>query len=234
MIYIVHGDDTPKSRALIVNQQNKLGVQTKTEVGISSASPSQLLDIVSSGSLFGELPFVVFDISDAGRKNVDDYVEIFKKIPQKSTLIVYSTRSLSNANAFIKAAPALGAKVIKNDKVPDSDIFKFLDALGEKNRKLAYRELSRLENEGKDEIYILTMLQYLIRNLAYISLDSPMAKSMNPYIKNKMAGHAKNFSGNEIVEIYDTLYLLEKQVKTGETDQSVVITMAVENVLNSK
>lgn len=57
MIYIVHGDDYPKSRKLIINQQKKLAMGLKTERDVSDITPKELYEIACSFDIFGNAPF---------------------------------------------------------------------------------------------------------------------------------------------------------------------------------
>ena len=114
MIYIVHGEDASKSRQLILNQLSKLNAASKTDLSIADASPQKLAESLSGITIFGDTPFVVFDISGVGRKNVDDYVDVIKKVQTEFTLIIYSTKKLTKSNAFIKAFSESEAKVVTN------------------------------------------------------------------------------------------------------------------------
>lgn len=233
MIYIVHGEDASKSRQLILNQQSKLNSASKTDLSISDTSPQKLTESLSSITIFGDIPFVVFDISAAGRKNVDEYINVINKVQTEFTLIIYSTRKLTKTNAFVKAFSTNKAKIVTNEKIAESNIFNFLDALAEKDRKKTYTELSKLLNDNQDEIYILTMIQYLIRNLSYFVFNSPKTEAINPYVKFKLIKQSKKYSEQNIKDLYAEIYLKEKQLKTGEVEPQTGLTLAVEKMINS-
>jgi DNA polymerase III delta subunit len=233
MIYLVHGEDVPKTRALIVNQQKKLKVETKTELEINDTTPQTLESSIMSRSLFGDAPFILLDVTKAGRKKMDEYIEVLKKTSKDTTVIIVAYKDLPKTNAFIKSQNALKLKIIKNEKIPSSNVFRFLDALADKSRKRTYRELSKLIKEDQDEMYLIAMVQYMFRNLAYGIFKSPQFNKINPYVKNKTKAQLKNFTQPEIKNLYNEIYNIDKNTKTGVMDPSNGLTLAVEKVLNS-
>lgn len=233
MIYIVHGDDFVKSRALIVNQQKKLGVESKTEINVSEISPLELYEKCSAAGLFGDLPFIVLNISDAGNKNLEPYLETAKKIPSDATLIILSSKSLPKTNVFIKNAQTLDAKIHTNEKTPEGNVFRFVDTLFTKNRKSAYKELNNLLTENNDPFYIFSMILYGLRNIAGYIFGSPSFHKQKPFVKGKAKTQSAGFSENKIKNLYFYLYNLEKKAKTGEITPDLLLTLTVEKVLNS-
>jgi hypothetical protein len=63
---------------------------------------------------------------------------------------------------------------------------------------------------------------------------SPSFERGSPYTKSKVLGQLKGFSEQGVLELYDKFYTLEKGLKTGEIQPEIVVSMAIENVLNSK
>jgi DNA polymerase III delta subunit len=233
MIYIVHGSDLVKSRTLIVNQQEKLTIDSKIEVDIVDTSPDKLLEICSSADLFGNYPFVILDVSQAGRKNVEDYIAVLEIIPDKTSVVILSSKTLSKSNAFIKAAKNLSARTIENEKVPQGNVFKFVDYLFAGNRKATYASLATLLKENQDPFYILSMITYGLRNLAIVKFNARLIKKMSPYVKSKTERLVSKISDNVITSLYKELYDLDKSTKTGQTSPEMALTMVTEKVLNS-
>jgi DNA polymerase III delta subunit len=233
MIYIVHGEDVVKTRTLLVNQYKKLNSQTKFNFDITETEIQDFETALRSTSLFGEPPIVVLDITGMNRMNVDKFIESAAKTPQSTTLIIVSEKSLSNANAFIKNAARLNAKIICNEKKPEENIFRFVDTLMSKNRTATYTELEKLINAEENEIYILTMIVYGLRNVAITKFESPLFNKIPPFNKSKSVKQAQSFTEEQVIKMYETMYDLDKKVKTGEITTDIVIPMAIETVLNS-
>jgi DNA polymerase III delta subunit len=233
MIYIIHGDDVSKSRALIVNQHKKLGDKNKVEIAIKDISPQQLYERAISTGLFGDTPFIVLDVTEAGRADVTEYVEMLKKIPSETTMVVFSTKSLPKTNAFISYAVKTGIKILECAKVADANIFRFVDALFSKNRVDSYKQLSKLLDEDYDVYYIFAMVLYGLRNIAKVLWNAPSSANLKPFQADKTKAQLAKFSREKITNLFVNFLILEKQAKTGSLTPETFITLAVEKVLNS-
>ncbi len=210
MIYLVHGENLSQSRNIILNQQKKLGVPNRIELSVADTPPEQLLVSCSSFDIFGTPPFVVLDISLAGRKNLDDYIEPLKKIPPESTLIILAARNLPASSPFIKKSAELNLKVVLNERKPTSNIFKFIDSLFNANRNSTYKELQKLTIEDQDPFYMFSMILYGVR-------------------KN----HRK-FGEEGFKKVIKEMYDIDKAVKTGGISTEVFIPFAVEKLLEAQ
>lgn len=233
MVYIVHGDNPSLSRALIQNQQKKLETESKIEIDINDTSPEDFFEKTHSGDLFGKSPFVVLDVTKAGRTNVEKYIEVLKNVPKETVIIVYSEKSLSSTNAFIKRCKEMDAKVISNDVEKDSNIFKFIDALFYKNRQTAYKELRKLKTNQSSPFEIFPMILYGLRTIAGAKFNSPSFMKTGGFVKNKATTQAKGFSQDQIKKLFMIMYELDRGSKFGEVDPEMLVTLATESVLNS-
>lgn len=232
MIYIVHGEDTSKSRALILNQQKKLNIVNKKEVLLDDIDIKELEIMLNSNSLFGEPSFFVIDVTKF--KGDEKYIEILRKKSNETIVIIYAEKTLTKTNLFIKNASTLNAKIVENTIVPKENIFKFVDVLFSKNRQETYKEYEKLINSDTDAFYIMSMIYYGLRNLTKCVYKSPSFEKSSPFTRSKTIQQAKNYNQKQIKNIYENLYKLEKEMKLGEKDTNIVVTMAIENVLNSK
>jgi len=230
MIYIVHGDDYPKSRRLIINQQKKLAMGLKTERDISDTTPRELYETSCSFDIFGNAPFVVLNIPSTKVANAQDYIEIMKKIPDKTVLIILCDRELGRTNAFYKSAPDLKARVVLNSEVQDSNIFKFVDNVFMKNKMGAYKELEKLHQEDANDFYIMSMLLYGLRNITHAKYHTDVFANKNSFVKNKAIAQANNFSTDEIRDLYLFMYDVDKKLKTGLIDQELALVRTIEKV----
>ncbi len=233
MIYIVHGDDFTKSRNLILNQQKKLSVESRTELDMCDLTPEDLFSRVHSSGLFGDKQFLVLNISKSGRTNPEPYIEKLGKIPENVILIILSDKILTGSNAFIKKSEKLGAKIIFNQKAPLSSTFKFVDALFYKQRDAAYRELSKLNEDQIDAFEIFAMVAWGLRNVTQAVFNNQKFFSGKDFIRNKVYSQSKLFTPESLKKIYSSLSNLDKESKTGGIDPEALVPMTVEKVLNS-
>lgn len=233
MIYLVHGDDIAKSRALIANQQKKLGVEKRTEVVLGETGIVSIIETSKSGDLFGNPPFLVVDASKASKTVLDEFANSIEKIGKDAVLIIFFNKELTKTNPVLQKVIPLDIKTSLSVKTVEGNVFKFVDALFSKNRKTAYSQLQNLYKEDADPFYIFSMIVYGIRNLANVAFKSATVFKMNPYVKTKAESQLKNFDETTVKEIYSKLYELDKKAKTGALEPDLALTLAIEKVLNS-
>ncbi len=233
MIYIVHGEDTSKSRALILNHQKKLGVSAKILLDIKNTTPSEVYEKSISGSLFGEAPLVVLDVTEAGRGEYKSFIGAIKKVPENTTLIIFSSKSLSKTNIFVAGANDLKAKIFENNVFADANVFRFTDVLYSKNRSGTYKELNKLILEEYEPFYIFSMILYGLRNIAKVLWQAPSVQKMKPFQLDKTKVILNKFSANKVKELFVDFYGIEKKSKTGQIPIEMMLTLGVEKVLNS-
>lgn len=233
MIYIVHGDDISKSRILIQNQQKKLNLENRIEINIVDTTPDAIYEKSHSNDLFGSPPFIVLDITSAGRLNVDKHIEMLEKAPVAATIIILSGKSLPKTNAFIKNAVRLKAKINANEIVPQSNIFSFVDAVFYKQREKSYLELSKLLKDQISSFEILSMLFYGLRTLSSAKFNTPSFSRLHDFVKRKAQSQANLFTENQIIDIFEQLRILDMKSKLSEISEELLIPMAIEKVINS-
>jgi DNA polymerase-3 subunit delta len=126
----------------------------------------------------------------------------------------------------------VGAKI-------DNNIFQTLDALANKDRKTALKLLHQHLSEGENEIYLLTMFIYQIRNLLKLKdlMESGTppyslaAKSgLHPFVVKKSVQVLKNFSLDQLKKIYHYLAEFDLELKTGRIDGLSVLDLLVMSI----
>lgn len=229
MILVIHGEDTSKSRGTITSLQKKLNIKNKVELDISVCASQDVYNAISTRDLFGEFPLVVIDISNVGRKNCEEYLNVLKKASKEINIIIYSSKQISPSNIFVKN---LNAKIIENKLEPNSNAFKFADAVFLKNRSLTYKELEKLLLDDVDSIYeIFPALVWKLRILSYAVFKSPDLEKQKPYVKQSAIQLAKKYNEEEIKRIYKVFYETDKKVKTGELSREIFINSVIEKIL---
>src|SRR3990167_2137592 len=217
MIYILHGDNLPKSRDFILDLERSLGDCAKFEFRALDTLSEKIEEVGLSVDMFGRPKLIVIDISGAGRMNLTGYKDVAKRISDYANVVILSGSELTKGNEFIKSSQEIGAKVIINKTPATSNIFAFVDAVVAKNRSLSYLELKNLLLSGEDDIYLLTMLTYGLRNLSYA--------------KNKVQSATSKYSEVGIKEIYKYFYDLDLKAKTGGYPDGILVPLAIEKML---
>jgi len=113
-----------------------------------------------------------------------------------------------------------------------SNIFKMIDYIGQKNTKEACQELAFLKESGENEIYILTMMVYQFRNLIQArdvlnqggnSYDLRSRAKIHPFVAKKSMKQAQNFTLKELKKIYNHLLKIDLGIKTGKLDPNIAL-----------
>ena len=118
----------------------------------------------------------------------------------------------------------------------ESDIFKTVDALANRNKQVALALLHRHLAEGKSEIYLLSRLVYQFRNLLLVKSEIErgaqfqlLAKTvkLHPYVLRKSFEQGKGFTFPALKKIYERLLELDIAIKSGRIEPQVALDLVV-------
>lgn len=120
----------------------------------------------------------------------------------------------------------------------ETDIFKTIDALGQKNKKLALRLIHDHLEKGDSHFYILSMINYQFRNLLMVkSLEAagghtdPAKKlEMHPFVLRKTMQLAEKFSLAELKNIYKKIFAIDLDLKTGRLVPDIALDMLIAEI----
>ena len=119
------------------------------------------------------------------------------------------------------------------------DIFQTIDSLAQKNKKNAFLLLKKHIINGESPIYLFSMLQYQFRNLLAIKeladkglmYDSIVKKSgLHPFVVKKNYFQCKNFSMQDLKNIYKKAFQIDLQVKSGKIDPETALDLLVSSI----
>ncbi|MCX6718195.1 MAG: DNA polymerase III subunit delta [Candidatus Staskawiczbacteria bacterium] len=113
----------------------------------------------------------------------------------------------------------------------ENDIFKTIDALASKNKKLALSLLHKHLDNGDNSLYLLTMIAYQFRNLLIIKeLQSTqpygqIAKKsgLHPFVVQKSFGLCNQFSIDQLKKIYHKIFQVDLDVKSGKIEPELAL-----------
>ncbi|MFA5878488.1 MAG: DNA polymerase III subunit delta [Candidatus Staskawiczbacteria bacterium] len=121
----------------------------------------------------------------------------------------------------------------------ESDIFKTIDAIGEKNKKQALNLLYRHLENGDSPIYLLSMIGYQFRNLLMVKdlmeknkpYDAVVKRSgLHPFVARKSYYQARQFSFGELKKIYRRIFEVDLNIKTGIVGPETALEMLISGV----
>jgi len=164
--------------------------------------------------------------------------EAFKK------LIAYVGNDLWRLSGEInKLVNYRGGEEIKEEDIDllvkanlDANIFKTLDALAQRDKKTALWLIHEHLERGDNEMYLLSMLAYQLRNLIrlkdliergepYYSLSQK--SGLHPYVVKKSSEQLRNFTLDDLKKIYRRLAEIDFKIKVGLTDGPTAIDLLV-------
>ena len=118
----------------------------------------------------------------------------------------------------------------------ESDIFKTIDAISQKNKKQAIDLLHRHLEKGDSPLYLLSMVNFQFRNLLIVKpfLDyfkpySVIARQsgLHPFVVRKSLSQAKQFSLEELKKIYHRIAAADLKIKIGQLEPETALDFLV-------
>lgn len=114
-------------------------------------------------------------------------------------------------------------------------IFDLTDAITAKNREKAFKILTELLDSGENEMYILSMIQWQVRNLALVydlkdsnERDIASKAKLNPYIVKKTLSATRKIENIDTIKNYYGLIIeAENDIKTGAKDPDISLELLV-------
>ncbi len=137
----------------------------------------------------------------------------FQELDPETSLVIWFDHEVSRKKKIMLWAEK-NTQILFFPEGKEITVFPFLDALASKDKKAFLIIASLKEKGGYDIFYFLTMALYLLRSLAVISKNAPS------FIRQKMERQRKNFSDQEIKQLYKFVLETEFKLKNGLLDQS--------------
>jgi DNA polymerase-3 subunit delta len=123
----------------------------------------------------------------------------------------------------------------------DDDIFKFIDALSNNNKKQAVKLLSDQLNSGAEEMYLLAMF---IRQFRILLLTKDLQQTqptitkdkiakelqIHPFVAQKALYQARNFTLEHLKNIYQMLLNIDLQIKTTSTKPKLLFDLFIAQI----
>lgn len=121
----------------------------------------------------------------------------------------------------------------------ETDIFKTIDAIAQKNKKKALLLLGKHLQKGEHPLYLLTMINFQFRNLLtvkdlaekgrpyYVILKSCQ---LHPFVVKKSWAQAKNFTLPELKKTYQRIFKADLDIKTGKLQPDTALELLVTEI----
>ena len=114
----------------------------------------------------------------------------------------------------------------------ETDIFKAIDAMAERDRKKALKLIYSHLEKGDPISYILSMIGFQFRNLNLVKNDNGTASELglNPYVFSKNSKQSRQFSKDELKKIYNRIVSSDIGIKTGKIEAETALDLFIFNL----
>jgi len=183
------------------------------------------------------------------RKWAKDYVEQKNRKIDSNTidlLIKYTGNNLWRISRELDKLSAFKDQRILQEDVEklvkpeiEIDIFKTIDALGNKNKEKALKLLNDHFKKGDAEAYLLDRFVYQFRNLIKIKSfleiypemrsyrEMALKLELHPFVIKKSISQAKNFKLEDLKKIYHKLFAIDLDTKLGKINMKTALEMFI-------
>ena len=117
----------------------------------------------------------------------------------------------------------------------ETDIFKTIDAISLKNKKLAINLIHKHLEKGDNPLYLLSMINFQFRNIFEVKdlmeKKKPLALShLHPYLIEKSSWQARKFTLQELKKIYRKLFEVDYKIKTGKIEPQLGLDLLITEI----
>ena len=121
----------------------------------------------------------------------------------------------------------------------ETDIFKTIDAIALKNKKLALSLIHKHLEKGDSPLYLFSMISFQFRNLLAVKSSIserqsfyalPKIPGIHPYVLRKSFFQAKKFRLDELKKIYQKLFEVDLNIKTGRIEPITALDMLITEI----
>jgi DNA polymerase III delta subunit len=135
------------------------------------------------------------------------------------------------------------SKIIKAEDIElqvrskiETDIFKTIDAIAQKNKKQALDLLHKHLEKGDSPLYLLSMINYQFRNLLivkdFIEKHKPYniilkRSGLHPFVVKKSYFQSQQFTLEELKKIYQKIFKVDLDIKTGRIEPETALDLLV-------
>jgi DNA polymerase-3 subunit delta len=149
-------------------------------------------------------------------------------------------------NEIKKLVSFKNGKIIKKEDVEslikpkiETDIFETVDAISSKNKKRALELLHNHLEKGDSPLYLLSMINFQFRNLLIMKDLTEKGKpyytfqkttGLHPFVIKKSCAQAQRFSLLELKKIYQKIFQVDLDIKTGKLDPQAALDLFIAQI----
>jgi len=174
--------------------------------------------------------------------------EVEDRVSEK--IISFADNDLWQISNEIKKLVAFkGDRKIKTEDVEillkpkiETDIFKTIDAIAAKNKKEAFLLVHKHLEKGDGPLYLFSMINFQFRNLLMVKSEyikkryplkiADLSKKLkiHPFVIRKTTWQIRKFSLEELKKIYQKIFQVDLQVKTGKINPQTALDLLIAEI----
>lgn len=126
----------------------------------------------------------------------------------------------------------------------ETDVFKTIDAIAAKNKKTALKLIHQHLEKGDSPLYLLSMVNFQFRNLLIIKsrdqssndiqtmgiIKMAQELKLHPFVIKKSLWQARKFSFEELKKIYQKIFQIDLNIKTGRLDPQIALDLLIAEI----
>ncbi len=121
----------------------------------------------------------------------------------------------------------------------ETDIFKTIDAIAQKNKKQALRLLHKHLEKGDSPLYLLSMISFQFRNLLiikdFIENHKPYniilkESGLHPFVVKKTYHQSQQFTFEELKKIFNKIFKVDLDIKTGKIKPELALEILITQI----
>jgi DNA polymerase-3 subunit delta len=137
-----------------------------------------------------------------------------------------------------KAVQSEDIELLVRSKI-ETDIFKTIDAIADKNKKQALKLLHKHLEKGDSPLYLLAMINYQFRNLLIVKdliekhkpYNIILRKSgLHHFVVKKSYYQSQKFTFQELKKIYHKIFKVDLDIKTGRIQPEIALDLLITEI----
>jgi|GEM_PF-569403 len=208
---IIHGDNLVESRNYLNSQiaAARKKKQLITRIEVKDLNLTDLIQFTKSNSIFNQDSLIViFNFFSLLPSNKKTEIIQYLKNNQTLNLILYQDRTIPSPT--IRSFNKTQVQYFKQNPI----IFNFLESIRPGNSTDTLKWFYQLQSQGESAEMIMAMIIRQIRLLISLS-GADNNFQLSPWQKNKLLKQVKFFRPQQLLELHQELYLIDKNLKTG-------------------
>lgn len=227
MLSLIYGTNQVAIRDFILRSAKEVKASNIKEYNLDDATVGSV-EATLQADIFGEVALNVVDVSKILKAQLEKLFDLLKRYPS-ANVILASNKDLEITSPIYKVVKAFKGKVVPATVARPKEVFNYLDDLFNKHEQACYKSLQKLLEMDNDPVYILVMLQYQLKNIALAKFG--LSHKLPPFQVSTAQKQAKNFTEEQILELYGWLFTYDVALKTGKIVPETVALLVTQKIL---